>query len=146
MTKHPVCVINADQCRVIDVEGSRDKEATALFAEKLEARGGNSESSSAVTSDMSKSYLPVIAENFPNAISIIDKFHVKKVLMDALDDVRKEEQKIADSKVVLFRGRRNFMVPKGRITEAQSAKLNSLFKLYPKAGKAYSIVAALDSF
>lgn len=139
-------VIDADQRRVIDVEEGRDKETIALFAEKLEAHGGDPDSISAVTSDMSKSYLPAIAENFPNAINIIDKFHVKKVLMDALDDVRKEEQKTADSKVELFRGRRLFMVPKGRMTEAQSAKLNSLSKLYPKTGKAYSIVAALDSF
>ena len=139
-------VIDADQRRVIDVEEGRDKETIALFAEKLEARGGDPGSISAVTSDMSKSYLPAIAENYPNAISIIDKFHVKKVLMDALDDVRKEEQKTAESKVELFRGRRLFMVPKGRMTEAQSAKLNSLSKLYPKTGKAYSIVAALDTF
>ena len=139
-------VIDADQRRVIDVEEGRDKETIALFAEKLEAHGGDPDSISAVTSDMSKSYLPAIAENFPNAINIIDKFHVKKVLMDALDDVSKEEQKTADSKVELFRGRRLFMVPKGRMTEAQSAKLNSLSKLYPKTGKAYSIVAALDSF
>ena len=139
-------VIDADQRRVIDVEEGRDKETIALFVEKLEAHGGDPDSISAVTSDMSKSYLPAIAENFPNAVSVIDKFHVKKVLMDALDDVRKEEQKSAESKVELFRGRRLFMVPKGRMTEAQSAKLNSLSKLYPKTGKAYSIVAALDSF
>lgn len=139
-------VIDADRRRVIDVEEGRGKETIALFARKLEERGGDAEAISAVTSDMSKSYVPAIAENFPNAVNIIDKFHVKKVLMDALDDVRKEEQKTADSKVELFRGRRLFMVPQSRMTKAQAAKLNILSKLYPKTGRAYSIVAALDSF
>lgn len=139
-------VIDADRRRVIDVEEGRDKETISLFTKKLETRGGDAKAISAVTSDMSKSYLPAIAENFPNAISIIDKFHVKKVLIDALDTVRKEEQKTAVSKAELFRGRRLFMVPKGRMTEAQAEKLNSLSKLYPKTGRAYRIVAALDSF
>lgn len=138
-------IIDADQRRVIDVEEGRDKETIALFAEKLEVHGGNAKAISAVTSDMSKSYLPAIEENFPSAISIIDKFHVKKVLMDALDTVRKEEQRVAESKAELFRGRRLFMVPKGRLTDAQATKLDSLSKLYPKTGRAYSIVSALDS-
>jgi transposase len=40
---------------------------------------------------MSKPYLPAIKENFPNAENIIGKFHIKKVLIDALDEVRKAE-------------------------------------------------------
>lgn len=66
--------------------------------------------------------------------------------MDALDDVRKEEQRTADSKKELFRGRRLFMVPKARMSSEQAAKLESLSKRYPKTGKAYSIVATLDDF
>ena len=94
-------VIDADQRRVIDVEEGRDKTTIAAFTEKIEERGGDAKLISAVTSDMSKSYLPAIEENFPNAISIIDKFHVKQVLTNALDVVRKEEQKTAESKVAL---------------------------------------------
>lgn len=139
-------VIDADQRCVIDVEAGRDKATVSTFAEKLEMRGGNAAAVCAVTSDMSKSYLPAIEENFPNALSIIDKFHVKKVLMDALDDVRKEEQRTAASKKELFLGRRLFMIPKARMTSEQVEKLESLSKLYPKTGKAYSIVATLDDF
>lgn len=95
-------VIDADQRCVIDVEAGRDKATVSTFAEKLEMRGGNAAAICAVTSDMSKAYLPAIEENFPNALSIIDKFHVKKVLMDALDDVRKEEQRTAASRKSSF--------------------------------------------
>lgn len=139
-------VIDAGKRRVIDVEQGRDKCTIATFADKLELHGGNRTRISAVTSDMSKSYLPAIAENFPNAISVIDKFHVKQVLVNALDAVRKEEQRTAASKTELFRGRRLFMVPKSRMSQEQTTKLEALSKLYPKTGKAYSIVATLDEF
>lgn len=139
-------VIDAGQRRVIDVEQGRDKATVSAFADKLEQHGGDRGLITAVTSDMSRSYIPAIAENFPNALSVVDKFHVKQVLMNALDDVRKAEQRSAASKKELFLGRKLFMIPKARMTEAQTAKLESLSALYPKTGKAYSIVAALDAF
>lgn len=139
-------IIDAAKRRVIDVEQGRDKGTVAAFADKLELHGGNRNDITAVTSDMSKSYLPAIAENFPNAVSVIDKFHVKQVLINALDAVRKEEQHTALSKVELFRGRRLFMVPKSRMSQEQTTKLEALSKMYPRTGKAYSIVATLDEF
>lgn len=139
-------IIDAAQRRVIDVEQGRDKGTIAAFADKLELHGGNRYDITAVTSDMSKSYLPAIAENFPNATSVIDKFHVKQILVNALDTVRKEEQRSAESKIELFRGRRLFMVPKNRMSQEQTTKLETLSKLYPKTGRAYSIVATLDEF
>lgn len=139
-------IVDPDKRRVIDVEDGRDKTTVKTFAEKLESRGGDINAITAVTSDMSRSYLPAIKENFPNALSIIDKFHVKMVLLSALDEVRKAEQKAASSKAELFQGRRLFMVPSSRMTEKQSEKLIALSKLYPKTGKAYRIVTALDGF
>lgn len=139
-------IIDAAKRRVIDVEQGRDKGTVAAFVDKLELHGGNRNDITAVTSDMSKSYLPAIAENFPNAVSVIDKFHVKQVLINALDAVRKEEQRTALSKVELFRGRRLFMVPKSRMSQEQTTKLEALSKMYPRTGKAYSIVATLDEF
>lgn len=138
--------VDADRRRVIDVEQGREKSVISTFAEKLEKHGGSKEAVCAVTSDMSKSYLPGIAENFPNALSVIDKFHVKQILTNALDMVRKEEQKSSEAKQALFQSRRLFMIPRGRMSEQQVAKLDSLSKRYPKTGKAYSIVAALDDF
>ena len=42
--------------------------------------------------------------------------------MDALDDIRKEEQRTAASKNELFLGRRLFMIPKAGMTGEQAAK------------------------
>lgn len=128
------------------MEEGRDSETVKKFVEKLSVKGGDPEKITAVTSDMSKSFLPSIADNFPNAENIIDKFHVKKVLIDALDEVRKVEQKAVADKKDLFRGRRFFMIPKARLTAEQSIKLAEMSKRYPQTGRAYRIVAGLDDF
>ena len=144
--KYVTLVIDAAKRRVIDVEEGRDSETVRLFADKLTAKGGNPEKVATVTSDMSKTYLPAIEKNFPNAENIIDKFHVKKVLIDALDEVRKAEQKEVSDKKSLFRGRRLFMIPKTRLSADQAAKLAEMSARYPKTGRAYRIVAGLDDF
>ncbi len=74
--------IDAMKRRVFDVQQGRKKEAVTAMRKKLERQGGKASNITAVTSDMSKSYLPGVKENFPKAEQIIDKFHVKKVLID----------------------------------------------------------------
>ena len=144
--KYVTIVIDAAKRRVIGVESGRDKESIRLFAAKLCEKGGDPEKITAVTSDMSKTYLPAIAENFPNAENVIDKFHVKKVLIDALDSVRKEEQKMVTDKKKLFQGRRLFMIPQAKLNAQQASALSEMSKRYPQTGRAYRIVAGLDDF
>jgi transposase len=139
-------VIDAAKRRVIDVEQGRDGQTVKLFCDKLLAKGGEPDDVISVTSDMSKSFLPAIEKYLPNAENIIDKFHVKKVLIDALDAVRKEEQKTVSDKTTLFRGRRLFMIPYARLTIEQTQTLGAMSKRYPKTGRAYRIVAGLDDF
>jgi len=144
--KYVTLVIDAAKRRVIDVEEGRDKTAVKHFAGKLTQKGGDPNEVTTVTSDMSKSFLPAIAESFPNAENIIDKFHVKKVLIDALDTVRKTEQKTVTDKRSLFLGRYLFMTPRRKLTEQQAGSLAEISKRYPQTGRAYRIVAGLDDF
>jgi transposase len=144
--KYVTLIIDAAKRRVVDVEDGRGKETVELFAGKMSAKGGRPEEVTAVASDMSNAYLPAIEENFPNAENTIDKFHVKKVLIDALDEVRKAEQKTVADKKGLFQGRRLFMVPEARLSGEQAAKLAEMSKRYPQTGRAYRIVSALDDF
>ena len=139
-------VLDAQRRRVIDVEPGRDKDTILSFAQKLEQRGGNRSNITAVTSDMSKSYVPAIREVFTKAIHVIDKFHVKQILLNALDEVRKAEQKQTEDKRALFLGRRLFMIPQLKLSEEQTEKLAKLSQSYPQTGRAYRIVAALDTF
>ena len=132
--------IDAMKRRVFDVQDGRKKEAVTAMRKKLERHGGKASNITAVTSDMSKSYLPGVRENFPDAEQIIDKFHVKKVLTDALDKVRKQEQKETNNKKDLFLNRHFLMTPQSRMNSEQLTKLAALSKAYPKTGRAFRIV------
>ena len=138
--------IDAMKRRVFDDRDGRKKEAVTAMKQKLERQGGKASNITAVTSDMSKSYLPGVKENFPDAEQIIDKFHVKQTLMKALDDVRKQEQKKTDNKKELFQSRRFLMTPASRMNDEQLTKLAAISKAYPKTGRAFRIVQALDLF
>ena len=74
------------------------------------------------------------------------KFHVKQVLLKALDTVRKDEQKESGRKKELFLCRKLFMVPQGRMTDKQRTMVAELSKQYKKTGRAFRIVKSLDDF
>lgn len=139
-------VIDAAKRAVIDVEPGKDSSTVKKFAEKLIEKGGDCNEIKSVTSDMSAAFLSAVEDKFPNAKHTIDKFHVKQLMLKALDDVRKREQKESSEKQPLFRGRKLFMIPEKRMTDNQKSVLQSLSKQYPKTGRAYRILSALDDF
>ena len=144
--KYVTVAIDEVRRRVFDVEPGRDKTAVKNVGKKLERNGGNTKSVNSVTRDMSASYLSVVREVFPNAKQTIDKFHVKQVLLKALDTVRKDEQKESGRKKELFLCRKLFMVPQGRMTDKQRTMVAELSKQYKKTGRAFRIVQSLDDF
>ena len=54
---------------------------------KLEERGGSMDAIVAVTTDMSASYMPAVAENFPKHCEHNRQVHIKQALIKALDKV-----------------------------------------------------------
>ena len=136
-------IIDAAQRRVIDVEDGRAAEQIIDFSYKLEEKGGNCEKISFVSSDLSTAYRPGFQFCFPNAKHTVDKFHVKKVLLDALDEVRKGEQQEQKSKRNI--SRKLLMIPAGKQIEEQRIKVEQLSKEYPKTGRAFRIVQAIDT-
>ncbi|MFT5286398.1 MAG: transposase, partial [Planctomycetota bacterium] len=51
-----------------------------------------------VTIDMSKAYISVVKEMVPHAKMIFDRFHVQRILQDALDKTRRDEVREAQAK------------------------------------------------
>lgn len=136
-------VIDADKRRVIDVEPGRKEKAVTDFSYKLDTKGGACERIEAVSSDMSGAYRSGIQQCFPYALHTVDKFHVKKLLLDGMDEVRRMEQKAQRSKALNL-GRRLLMIPEHKQTAEQKEKTATLCKEYPKTGRAYRMVQALD--
>jgi transposase len=137
-------IVDATARRVIDVEEGRSDQTVIDFSYKLEEKGGSCEKVTFVTSDMSAAYMNGIRESFPYAKLTIDKFHVKKLMLEALDDVRRAEQKEHKSKALL-NSRKLLMIPETRQNEQQRLRVAELSKQYPKTGRAFRMVQCLDS-
>lgn len=136
-------VIDAQTRRVIDVEQGRSEETVIAFSHKLEQKGGDCNQIAFATSDMARAYRSGIQFCFPNAKHIIDKFHIKKLMIDAMDEVRKSEQSAQRSKQ-LHLGRRTLMIPEAKLNEDQKNRVLQISKQYPKTGRAYRMVQAID--
>lgn len=136
-------IFDAGKRRVIDVEEGRKAQTVIDFSYKFEEKGGDCEKIRYASSDMSSAYASGINFCFPKAEHVIDKFHVKKEMLDAMDEVRRKEQRETKSKSNLV-NRKLLMIPEARQTAAQSEKIAELSKQYPKTGRAYRMVQSID--
>lgn len=129
--------------RVIGVEEGRDIEAVERFSLDFIAKGGDCNRVSHVSMDMSKVYNKACDICFPNAKVVFDHFHVKQLVLQGMDEVRRDEQgrKQARSRSA---GRKLLMIPEQRMTSQQAAAKDSLCQEYPKTGRAFRMVQQFD--
>lgn len=130
--------------RVIDVEDRRDSETVEKFSYKLEEKGGKCENIHTFVSDMSAAFIGGKEMCFPNARMVIDKFHVKQLMLNAMDEVRKAEQGKAVSNK-RNAGKKLLMIPEAKQSEQQCEAVALLSKKYPKTGRAFKMVQGLDA-
>lgn len=129
--------------RVIDLEDGRDAETIEKFSAKFEKKNGSCENIRLFISDLSSSYISGKQFCFPNAMLVADKFHIKQLMLQALDEVRREEQGKTNGKKK-GAGRKLLMIPESRQTPQQREAVTLLSKKYPKTGRAFRMVQGLD--
>lgn len=103
----------------------------------------------AVCSDMWKPYLKVIANHIPNALHILDRFHIAQHLNKAVDEVRAGEHKqlkedgydpiLTKSKWTLLKKREN-------LTDKQAVSLKELLKYNLRSMRAYLLKEEFNLF
>lgn len=123
-----------------------------------------------VTLDMADSMRKIVRSCFPKAIRVIDRFHVQKLALDALQEMRiahrwdaineetnaKEEAKLSNTKYqpILFRNgdtakqllaRSRYLLFKSpeKWTESQQFRAEILFEQYPDLQQAHSLTHSL---
>src|SRR5664279_3681005 len=72
---------------------ARDSATVAAFADDLTGHGGDPQRVSDTSSDMSRAFIAGIGEHLPNAKLTYDRYHVIAKLNEAVDQVRRAEQK-----------------------------------------------------
>ena len=99
----------------------RDASTVAAFAQDLTAHRGVPEAVSEVCIDMSPAFIKGVADNLPEAAITFDKFHAVKIINEAVDQVRRAEQKTQTA----LRGTRYIWLT-ANLSERQKATLDSL--------------------
>ena len=87
-------VADTERRRLVFLAEGRKSSAVGEFADYLAAHGGDAESISRATIDMSAAFIKGVAEQLPNAEVTHDKFHVVALASRALDKTRRLEQRV----------------------------------------------------
>ncbi len=102
-----------------------------------------------ICSDMWKPYLKIIAKKLPQAINVLDRFHIMQKFGKALDKVRAAEAKRLKAEkqpAVLSKSRWCFLKRKENLTEKQGFKLKELLKMNLRTVKAYLLREQFQRF
>jgi transposase len=133
--------VDIDQARVLFATEGRDASTIAAFADDLVAHGGDAEAISEVCIDMSPAFIKGVGESLPRAEITFDKFHAVKIINDAVDAVRRAEQK----REVLLRGTRYIWLRNpDNLSQRQRDTLDDLPIRHLKTGRAYQIRLAFQ--
>lgn len=99
--------------------------------------------------DMWKPYLKVIAKKIPQALNILDRFHIMKKFNEAIDEVRRQEtHKLRQQKLepVLTNARWLLLKHPRNLTEKQRPRLKELLTFNLKSVRAYLLREEFQHF
>jgi transposase len=127
--------------RVLFVAEGKEASTVDAFATDLTAHGGDPRAVAEVCIDMSPAFIAGTAQSLPNAQITFDKFHVVKLINEAVDAVRRAEQK---SRGELKKSRYLWLKNPRNLSQRQRAQLDSLSAANLKTGRAYRIRLAFQ--
>lgn len=85
--------VDMARSKVLFATPGKDAATLTAFKEDLEAHGGHSGQIKDACCDMSPAFIRGLEDTFENSSITFDKFHVIKVINEAVDEVRRSEQK-----------------------------------------------------
>jgi transposase len=117
--------VDLEAKRLLFATPGKDAKTFEKFAKDLQAHGGSAEAITEVSMDLSPAFQKGAAEHLPNAQITFDRFHLLKLINEAVDAVRKGE---AHSQPDLKKSRWLWLKNPGKLSAKQSAKLQELLK------------------
>ena len=133
--------LDLDERRLLFGTGGREGKTVRSFSEDLTAHGGAPDGIHEVCCDMSPAFIAGVTEALPNAEITFDRFHIMKLMQEALDKVRRQEANETD---VLKRTRYLWLKNPKSLTARQRGKLASLKCHNLKTARAYQIRLTLQ--
>jgi len=116
---------------------------SAELVEDLKAHGGKAEQIQDVCCDMSPAFIAGIQEHLPKAEITLDRFHLMKLMNDALDTVRRSQSPATPG---LKKTRYHWLRNPGDLTKSQKARLKELKAMNLQTVEAYQMKLLLQDF
>jgi len=134
--------MDMDRRKLLFGTPGKDAATVEAFARDLEAHGGDPAQIREATLDMSPALIQGVTEHLPHAQLTFDKFHTVKLVNEALEAVRREEQKshqeLKCSRYLWLRNPRN-------LRRDEEGRLDALLgQSHLKTGRAYRIKLAFQ--
>ena len=133
--------VDIDGRRVLFVTEGKDATTVARFADDLEAHGGDASRVKEVSIDMSAAFVKGVEDNLTEAEITFDKFHVVKLVNEAVDEVRRAEVK---TRPELKHTRYLWLKNAAGLTSEGHEKLASLSKRHLQTARAYQMRLAFQ--
>ena len=121
----------------------RDGDTLAAFIKDLKVHGGLPEQIQDVCCDLSPAYIKGIREHLPKAEITFDRFHLMKLMNEALDAVRREE---SPSTPGLKKTRYHWLKNPGDLTQTQKTRLRELKAMNLQTVEAYQMKLLFQDF
>ncbi|MCF6355452.1 MAG: ISL3 family transposase [Candidatus Polarisedimenticolaceae bacterium] len=126
--------VDLDQRRVVHVVKGKDAATIKEIKDYLGNKGVEPNQITQASIDLSPTFISGIAKHFPKAEITFDRFHVVKLLNEAMDSVRKQERKEHDE----LKGHK-YTFLKNNLSDKRQSELSELITLYPTLGEAYRL-------
>lgn len=133
--------VDMDKSKVIYATEGKDSTTINEFKEELPNHKCNPGTIYNFSVDMSPAFKKGIKENFPWSVITFDKFHVIKLINEAVDKTRRMESK---EYIDLKSTRHIWLKNKDKLNKKQLEKLESLSKQNSKTARAYQMKLALQ--
>ena len=137
--------VDLDESRVLYATDGKDASTVDRFKKDLVAHGGDPDAIEEMCCDMSPAFISGVEKHFPRAHITFDKFHVLKILNEAVDLVRREEAK---DRPELKGSRYLWLKNRSKLKSSQADQLEQLTikKLNLKTSRAYHIKLNFQEF
>ena len=135
--------VDMKERKVLFATPGKDSATVAAFAEDLKAHQGDPKAIAEVSIDMSPAFIKGVTGKLPKASITFDKFHVVKLVNEAVDDVRRLETKdrpeLKGSRYIWLKNPDNLTA-----TQKTSLEVLNLPKSHLKTAKAYQFRLAFQ--
>jgi len=137
--------VDLEKAQILFATDGKDHSTVKRFQEDLIAHKGDPKLISEFCSDMSPAFIKGVTDYFPEANLTFDKFHIMKIINEAVDEVRRQEQK---ERPELAKTRYIWLKNEDNLTSLQLETLEELQvkKLNLKTSRAYHIKLNFQDF